>query len=434
MPLYFYKSIKMIKRIFTSCICILLIGLNSIKGEEIDTLSSRIDENNIVSPQNTDLLLSASKNKFFKKASSFELSYIGIPLILSGSLMKSYDRNLQVNRTNFAEKHDSKIDDYLRFTPAALMLGLKVGGIKGRSSWGRMLTSDAFSTILMVGTVEILKRSMNVERPDGSDCRSFPSGHAASAFMMATMLHKEYGSISPWYSIGGYAVATYTAISRVINNNHWTSDVLTGAGIGIISTEIGYFLADLIFKDKGLYIKDNYTIDESENKFYVGTIFGLSLTNSSLNAPLDNKEIKLNNGPSVGIEGGYFFNKYIGLGMKGVYNAYPISIDDQYQNKLLQGINMIVGPQISFDLIPEMKLGGYVMGGYTQYLNCDLNQYKIGDKGTASFCSGLSLTVVPKSNFQLKLYGDYNLSGSYIKEVKGNLSYFSLGTGCTLKF
>ena len=60
-----------------------------------------------------------------------------------------------------------------------------------------------------------VKHSANVTRPDGSNNHSFPSGHTAMAFMAATMLHKEYGTTrSPWYSIGGYTVATATAVSR----------------------------------------------------------------------------------------------------------------------------------------------------------------------------------------------------------------------------
>lgn len=65
------------------------------------------------------------------------------------------------------------------------------------------------------------------------------------------MLHKEYGHRSPWYSIGGYTVATVTGVTRQLNNRHWMSDIMVGAGIGILATELGYFLADLIFKDKG---------------------------------------------------------------------------------------------------------------------------------------------------------------------------------------
>ena len=57
---------------------------------------------------------------------------------------------------------------------------------------------------------------------------------------------------SPWYSIGAYTAATLTGLSRQMNNKHWLSDVLVGAGIGILSTEVGYYLADLIFKGRGI--------------------------------------------------------------------------------------------------------------------------------------------------------------------------------------
>ena len=50
---------------------------------------------------------------------------------------------------------------------------------------------------LMATAVNSLKYSCKVMRPDGSTRNSFPSGHTATAFMAATMLHKEYGHLSP---------------------------------------------------------------------------------------------------------------------------------------------------------------------------------------------------------------------------------------------
>lgn len=76
-------------------------------------------------------------------------------------------------------------------------------------------------------------------------------------FMTATMLNKEYGHYSPWVGISAYGVATATGLMRMANNKHWLSDVLVGAGIGIISTELGYWIADKIFKDKGLNITES---------------------------------------------------------------------------------------------------------------------------------------------------------------------------------
>ena len=51
---------------------------------------------------------------------------------------------------------------------------------------------------------------------------------------------REYGHKSIWYSIGAYTVATAVGGMRVMNNRHWLSDVLTGAGIGIVGTNLAY--------------------------------------------------------------------------------------------------------------------------------------------------------------------------------------------------
>ena len=57
------------------------------------------------------------------------------------------------------------------------------------------------------------------------------------------------------------------------NNRHWLSDVLAGAGFGILSTETGYFLADLIFRDKGIR---HYDDDDTFDRFHA-LVFGVSL-------------------------------------------------------------------------------------------------------------------------------------------------------------
>ena len=178
---------------------------------------------------------------------AYRITYIGVPLIVAGLVVQERDRGFRHLRNDYVPSFRLHYDDYLQYAPAALMLGLKIGGVRGRSSWGRMLVSDAFSVALMAGAVNSLKYTCRMPRPDGSNNKSFPSGHTATAFMAATMLHKEYGPRSPWYSIAGYSMATVTGVSRMLNNKHWFSDVLVGAGIGILSVELGYLFADLIF-------------------------------------------------------------------------------------------------------------------------------------------------------------------------------------------
>jgi membrane-associated phospholipid phosphatase len=94
----------------------------------------------------------------------------------------------------------------------------------------------------MGATVNILKVTTKVERPDGSSRNSFPSGHAATAFMGAELLRREYQDTSPWIGVAGYAVAAGTGFFRMYNNRHWFTDVLAGAGIGIMSVKAAYWL------------------------------------------------------------------------------------------------------------------------------------------------------------------------------------------------
>lgn len=79
-------------------------------------------------------------------------------------------------------------------------------------------------------------------RPNGSGFNSFPSGHTANVFASAEFLNQEYKDIHPWIGYAGYTVATATGILRMYNNKHWLSDVVAGAGFGILSTKVSYLI------------------------------------------------------------------------------------------------------------------------------------------------------------------------------------------------
>jgi hypothetical protein len=138
-----------------------------------------------------------------------------------------------------------------------------------------MLTSDVASMATMAAVVNGIKYSAKRLRPDGSRYNSFPSGHTATAFMTASLLHKEYGWRSPWFSIGGYTAAAITGFSRLMNNKHWMTDVMAGAAIGIGSVHLGYYITDKIFKDKGLNpaYRDPEFFYDTEAKHYVAELF-----------------------------------------------------------------------------------------------------------------------------------------------------------------
>ena len=189
---------------------------------------------------------------------------------------ENWDQDIYTLRHMGVPGYQFGLDDYTQYAPAAVMLALQTCGYQGRSGWGPMLVADAFSVAAMTVVVRSVKASVDRIRPNGSG-KSFPSGHTATAFMTATMLYKEYGWKSPWWSIGGYTLAAFTGVSRILNNWHWMSDVATGAAIGIGSVHLGYYLSDLIFKGKYMnsaYDKPVFGYDPAQKHYVAELLFG----------------------------------------------------------------------------------------------------------------------------------------------------------------
>ena len=267
-----------------------------------------------------------------------DLTFVGVPLFIAGWAVKGDKAMFRVNDKNNKKKNTqlltdfkTSIDDYTQFFGPAMVVGLKIGGVEGRSDWPRLLASSALSYGIMAAFVNGIKYTAKEMRPDGSTANSWPSGHTATSFVGATILHKEYGlTRSPWYSVAGYGVATATGVMRVLNNRHWISDVMSGAGLGIISTEFGYAFADLMFKGKGLLRNDLYL--DNENPSFFAISMGIGLGSKNIDFTVDDivdkeiygndflayqaqkEQIKFRSATVVDAEGAYFFNKYIGVG------------------------------------------------------------------------------------------------------------------------
>ncbi len=263
-----------------------------------------------------------------------DLTFVGVPLFAAGWIIKGEKKGFQSSdrfantKTKLVTDFKTSIDDYTQFFGPVMTVGLKVGGVEGRSDWPRLLSSSLLSYGIMAGFVNGIKYTAKEMRPDGSTANSWPSGHTATSFVGASILHKEYGlTRSPWYSVAGYGVATATGIMRILNNRHWISDVMSGAGIGIMSTELGYALGDVFFKNKGLLRNNLDEINDSPSFFAIsmGLSYGLkSLTFSDSDLEYAEDSSEIDDGDSfsvdfhtasvVDIEGAYFFNKYIGVG------------------------------------------------------------------------------------------------------------------------
>lgn len=148
-------------------------------------------------------------------------------------------------------------DNVLQYVPYATVLTMKVCGVESRSDWPQLAAATAMSWVISAGVTYTLKHSVKEWRPDHTDQNSFPSGHSTIAFAGATVLHHEFGHVSPWISVGGYAVATLTAADRVRRDRHHWYDVAAGAAIGVLSTELTYVITDRLFPSGNVNVAFN---------------------------------------------------------------------------------------------------------------------------------------------------------------------------------
>lgn len=177
-------------------------------------------------------------------------------LAIAGSALNYGDFRYQV-RDRLAGKTHTKIDNYLVYVPIAEMYAGDIMGGKPCHTAFDQTKYLAFSEIITVAIVQSLKRITNVTRPDGTP-HSFPSGHTTQAFMGATALYLEYKDSNVPLAYSGYVIGSAAGILRMTNNRHWISDVLAGAGIGMLVTRLVYYVEPL--KNWQPFEKQNHKI------------------------------------------------------------------------------------------------------------------------------------------------------------------------------
>ena len=164
-------------------------------------------------------------------------------LIARGALSidSRFDHKLQRYVTDNV-KGKLRIDDHLQYLPIAGVFALPNLGMEPAHNLKERVLIGATAYAMTAVFVNSLKYSIRQLRPDNSAHNSFPSGHTATVFTGVEMLYQEYKHSQPWVGITGYVVATGVGLLRIYNNRHWASDVVAGAGIGILSTKLSYLL------------------------------------------------------------------------------------------------------------------------------------------------------------------------------------------------
>lgn len=360
--------------------------------------------------------------------------YLGMGLIAGGILLTN-DHSDRPLPSGYRSAFSCKADEVLRFAPALALVGMKTFGIESRTPWGRMLVSDALSLGIMGVAVESTKRLTKRVRPDGSNDRSFPSGHTAAAFVTATMFAKEYGWRSPWYSVGAYTTATTTALLRRVNDKHWMSDLLVGAGIGILSTELGYYITDLIYKDspRGTGWGSEPVYDKNHRPSYLMPYLSMSFP-SAISGRTGDSRIRSLHRWNVGLEGGYFLTPHWGMNGRIGISSGQIERNGLSEERPLDFVSLSAGPSFSCSIAERFLVGCNLRGGYGFYPNCPLSEidYALGGCSGWTAGGGVSLTYLNKHGVHLRLFTDYEHWPSASEDFALEADVWSVGFGVGL--
>lgn len=307
----------------------------------------------------------------------------------------SIDIGIRDLRNEIMPGFDYSYDSYLQFALAPVVLGMKACGYESRTKWGGMIVSDALSIgIVTVGTLGF-KLAVKRMRPDGSEANSFTSGHTGRAFAAAAILDKEYGWRSPWFSIGGYTLATVTGLTRIMNNRHWISDAVVGAALGIGSVHLGYYLTDLIFKDKHIYdgyVKPVFEYDSKQKHYVAELLFGRRFILGNSQAGMPQK------GSLAGLQTDIPLIPGTGITARataGTLRYSDSSIADIY--------GITAGGYWNLAFAKRFEFQARAGAGYS----------RLDEQGGIDFTVGTGISLILSNNFKAKLLAEYESVGLF---------------------
>lgn len=367
---------------------------------------------------------------------ALRMTYVSVPLITGALLLKGEDTHFRNMRGGHMPKAYKSSETYIQYLPLAATLGLKALGVESRSSWARMAVSGAAGGAIMLAATQSMKHIISTRRPDNSDDHSFPSGHTATAFVTATILHREYGHIHPLVSIGGYATAAATGIMRIRKNRHWASDVAAGAGIGILATELGYCITDALFRNKGLDItgREDIISNRGYKPSFVGirTGFNVPLGNFRLNDMLD---FRTSGGYCAAVEGAYFMNTHIGIGGKiGTASCNIITNGRQAEPDRLELLNASAGVYASCPVSKRWLAGTKLTAGFVHYGNLYLASQTVDGGNGFGAGTGLSFTFRARKDMSVCFSADYDLLPPVSKSGGQYFHMLTLGVATAWNF
>lgn len=165
--------------------------------------------------------------------------------------IRQLDDNIMTNIKTSHPGFHTKAADYLMWAPTASIYLMDALHLKTKHSFTEHLILDAGSLVI-AGSAGFVMRKISHGIDDyNTQGTKFPSGHTTNAFRGAEIFHQELKDAHPVLSYSGYLVATTVGVLRIYNKNHLLTEVLAGAGLGILSSKLTYWVFDKVkFKKK----------------------------------------------------------------------------------------------------------------------------------------------------------------------------------------
>lgn len=349
---------------------------------------------------------------FGDKREWLSATVIGVGAFATGALSR-WTMNGHMRPGLARENTKTGVVDAAQYVSLALPWVLKAFGTQTRSGWGRMAVSQTVGTIAMAGGVWLIKENGSYLRPDGSDLRSFPSGHAAWAFMGASMVSKELGGLSPWYTVGSYAFASGIAMQRVVARRHLPCDVIAGAGIGIVATQLGYLVGDIIYGGRQLHKGTGDDILCLGNKAYV------SLKNEAVMAlgkiRAGGATLKYGMALSSGIKGGIPLDDRWGVSVQLSVQSAPLFAECDDEDVYVAPMNSVgleVAPYYVVPVSTKMDIVAELAGGYRHNFSLkSLDRSIDAGDGSAVGRIGLGARWGVSGHIRVEAGAGYEISG-----------------------
>lgn len=226
------------KNILLAIVCALTLNVNA---QVIDTTKKNLGDSlkkDLLTAPDTVKKLHSNPLSFIPPAAL--IAYGGASFFIKP--VRNFDYYVHGRIERSAPNFNTKAESYFLFAPIAMVYGLNLVGVSGKNTFIDRTAILGLAGGFVGGSEFIFKYTTHRLRPNGADYYSFPSGHTGAAFMAAEFLAQEYSGKSPVYTVIGYGFAVTTGIFRMYNRDHWFSDVVAGAGFGILSTKAAYFI------------------------------------------------------------------------------------------------------------------------------------------------------------------------------------------------